>query len=75
MKSNASSQHKAAAKARPCSRMLMQKITGIAILLFALAFLWLCSTSQTAAERDSTIVAILIPIGLCLLFTKQQVIM
>lgn len=47
---------------------------GIGLLLICAFVLWLCSTGTMPEEQDATVVVLLAPLGLWMLFTKSIVI-
>ena len=51
-----------------------QKLVGIGLLLTCALMLWLCSIGTTPQDRDATAVLLLAPMGLWMLFTKEDLI-
>jgi len=52
---------------------MKQKIAGILLILISMAVIVLASQGTTPEEKDVTVVLFILPLGLFLLFTKQQV--
>lgn len=51
-----------------------QKLMGLLLLVICAIVLWLCSGGTTPEDRDATVVVLLVPLGLWMLFTKKIVI-
>ncbi|MEY8315795.1 hypothetical protein AALB19_00495 [Oscillospiraceae bacterium 50-58] len=56
------------------SKCFEQKLMAIGLLLICAVVLWLCSTGTTPEDQDATVVVLLAPLGLWMLFTKEIVI-
>lgn len=56
------------------SKRFEQKLMAIGLLLICAVVLWLCSTGTTPEDQDATVVVLLAPLGLWMLFTKEIVI-
>lgn len=56
------------------SKRFEQKLMAIGLLLVCAVVLWLCSTGTTPEDQDATVVVLLAPLGLWMLFTKEIVI-
>ena len=56
------------------SKRFEQKLVAIGLLLVCAVVLWLCSTGTTPEDQDATVVVLLAPLGLWMLFTKEIVI-
>lgn len=56
------------------SKRTEQRLMGIGLLLICAFVLWMCSTGVTPEDRDATVVVLLAPMGLWMLFTKEIVI-
>ena len=56
------------------SKCFEQKLMAIGLLLVCAVVLWLCSTGTTPEDQDATVVVLLAPLGLWMLFTKEIVI-
>lgn len=56
------------------SKRFEQKLMAIGLLLVCAVVLWLCSTGTTPEDQDATVVVLLTPLGLWMLFTKEIVI-
>ena len=56
------------------SKCFEQKLMAIGLLLTCAVVLWLCSTGTTPEDQDATVVVLLAPLGLWMLFTKEIVI-
>ena len=56
------------------SKRMEQKLMGLALLAVCCFVLWLCSTGMTPEDQDATVVVLLAPLGLWMLFTKEIVI-
>lgn len=56
------------------SKRTEQRLMGIGLLLICAFVLWMCSTGVTPEDRDATAVVLLAPLGLWMLFTKENVI-
>ena len=56
------------------SKRFEQKLMAIGLLLVCAVVLWLCSTGTTPEDQDATVVVLLAPLGLWMLFTKESVI-
>ena len=56
------------------SKRTEQRLMGIGLLLICAVVLWLCSTGTTPEDQDATVVVLLAPLGLWMLFTKEIVI-
>lgn len=56
------------------SKRFEQKLMAIGLLLACVVVLWLCSTGTTPEDQDATVVVLLAPLGLWMLFTKEIVI-
>ena len=54
--------------------MVEQKLMGLGLLVVCAFVLWLCSTGTTPEDQDATVVVLLAPLGLWMLFTKEIVI-
>ena len=55
-------------------KMVEQKLMGLGLLVVCAFVLWLCSTGTTPEDQDATVVVLLAPLGLWMLFTKEIVI-
>ena len=55
-------------------KMIEQKLMGLGLLVVCAFVLWLCSTGTTPEDQDATVVVLLAPLGLWMLFTKEIVI-
>ena len=56
------------------SKRFEQKLMAIGLLLVCAVVLWLCSTGTTPEDQDATVVVLLAPLELWMLFTKEIVI-
>lgn len=56
------------------SKRFEQKLMAIGLLLVCAVVLWLCSTGTTPEDQDATVVVLLFPLSLYMLFTKEIVI-
>lgn len=56
------------------SKRFEQRLMAIGLLLICAVVLWLCSTGTTPEDQDATVVVLLAPLGLWMLFTKEIVI-
>jgi len=62
-------------KRRICHRKMMgQRLIGLALLACCVLVLWLCHRSTVPTERDATVVLLMAPLALYMLFTKELVI-
>lgn len=55
-------------------KLLIQKLMGLCILIFCVIIGWLCAAGITVEDKDSTVLVLLIPLGIYLLLTKQIVV-
>lgn len=60
-------------KTREQRRKLMrkQKLYGLVFVLLSILICLVCATGKTPEDRDTTAVALLLPFGLYLIFTKE----
>ncbi len=60
-------------KTREQRRRLMrkQKLYGLFFVLLSIVICLVCSTGKTLEDRDATMVLLLLPFGLYLIFTKE----
>lgn len=60
-------------KTREQRRKLMrkQKLYGLVFVLLPILICLVCATGKTPEDRDTTAVALLLPFGLYLIFTKE----
>lgn len=56
------------------SKRTEQRLMGVGLLLICAFVLWLCSIGTTPEDQDATVVVLLAPLGLWMLFTKEIVI-
>ena len=52
--------------------VLLQRILGIALILFSVVIVLVAKTSKSPVMQDITPIIILIPLGLLLLFNKED---
>jgi len=57
-----------------CKELTKQKLMGFALLIMCVLLLWMCCAGRTAEDKDGTVLLLLAPLGLWLLFTKEIVI-
>lgn len=48
-----------------------QKLMGLGLLACCILVLWMCSTGTTPEDQDATALFLLVPIALCMLFSKK----
>ena len=51
--------------------MRKQKLYGLVFVLLSILICLVCATGKTPEDRDTTAVALLLPFGLYLIFTKE----
>lgn len=51
--------------------MRKQKLYGLVFVLLSILICLVCATGKTPEDRDTTVVALLLPFGLYLIFTKE----
>ncbi len=55
-------------------KLIEQRLMGLGLLACCALVLWLCHNGTTPADRDATVVLLLAPLALYLLFSKDIVI-